>query len=538
MTPLLTTIFARYRSMSWGQRGYGLIVVAAIIVFGIGAINHWRAWNYERMNKRILAAGARSTRSVTSPYLSNEEDAYFLALLGDFSCIAITGVQGHGPACAIDAELLRKLRNYPEVNRLQLVHMPLKHEDFQGIYELENLRWLSLAFDQLTDADLAGVEKLQSLDTLDLQFTQLTDASIPALAKLTGLSKIDITGTDITPAGAERLRWEYRLAQGTQSTTTVNYRPSPTPRYREAVIRLLPTKSYVIDSRNPAGGMRLMLRPEIWKGYERDIPWIAQLTDVETVIIRDMPITPEILTAIAKLPNLRQLTISDTSLTGMDFSQLAGCRKLRMLRLGGTPLDEKFVQSLAKLHSLETLFIFNCRVSSAACQSLANIQSVQSLHLRQLEVDGNEFSLLLSKLEHSPRLRLLDLAHVPIDNETISKLARLKQLASLGLSSTEIDDDAVPMLCEFTHLQQLDISDTQISAPTKGKSDRDGTSQLEAALFPFKVRVVHSKSKTALSALNLEQLTANVTQAPAAAALPAASGPMSSASKGLEIPSR
>ena len=65
MPPLLQSLFARYRSMSWGQRGYALIVLVALIAVGIAAWNDRRARTFERMHQRIAAAGARSTRSVT-----------------------------------------------------------------------------------------------------------------------------------------------------------------------------------------------------------------------------------------------------------------------------------------------------------------------------------------------------------------------------------------------------------------------------------------------------------------------------------------
>lgn len=534
MTPLLRTLFARYRSMSWGQHGYALIVMLTICVFGWGGANHWKARNYEQMNQRVLKSGARATRSIG--FLANEDDAYFLALLGDFSCVAITGVVGSGPDCTINASLLRDLRDYPEVNRLRLTNAPLKHEDFQSIYELENLRWLNLAYAPLTDADLAGIDKLQNLDSLELQFTSLTDDSIPLLAKLPNLSSIDISGTDITPAGAERLRWEYRLAQGISATTTVVYRPAPTPRFREAVLRLLPTGCYGVDNRNPNGGMRLMLRPDIWEGHEQNLPWIAELADVETVTSQGFPLSVELLKSIAKYPQLRQLNIADISVADLDLSELAGCRNLRTIRLTGMKLESKFLNSVGSLDTLDTLILLKCQLSNEACESVGNIRTVRSLYLRQLDVERDAFAQLLANLEKSPRLRLLELANVPINNESIPSLGRLKQLASLSLGSPEISDAAVPELSTFTHLQQLDISNTLVSMPGQANI-RDGASQLEAALLAAKVRVVYPLSKSAVSSMNLEQLEAMMVQ-DSAAATPAANGPTRNASKSLEPPSR
>lgn len=504
MPPLLQSLFARYRRMSWGQRGYVLIVLAAVLAAGSAARNDRRARTFERMHQRIAAAGARSTRSVT--VVADAEEAYFSALLGDFSAVALNGVIGSGPDCVVDAAILRELRHYSELTTLRLSHASLKPADFQQIWELENLQRLNLAFNELTDADLAGVEKLENLSNLELQFTPLTDASVPRLSQLPGLSSIDITGTDITPEGAERLRQAYQLIQGTPSTQVI-HRPAPSSRFRESVIRLLPTSSYGPDTRNGGNWMRLSLRADRWKGYEQDIPLLADLIDVEAVYIQRMPLTAELVSALVPLPKVNLLSISDAPPAEGDLAKLSGWRNLRTLRLSGMVLDERVVGSLSKLDSLETLSIFNCKFTPGACRAIAGIKSLKSLHLRQLDVSPTEFTTLLWELESAPQLRQLDLVAVPIDNESVPLLAHLTQLVSLGLGSKDIDDNAVPELCTFTHLRQMDISGTEITLPSRDNS-ASGATQLEAALLPAKVRVVHPQSKTATFPLNLADLTA------------------------------
>src|SRR5688500_862826 len=120
MPPLLQSLLARYRKMSWGQRGYALIVLVSVIALGIAAWNDRRARTFERMHPRVAAAGARAARSIT--VVADPEDAYFSALLGDFSAVALNGVIGNGPDCTLDAAILRDLRHYPEIVTLRLSH--------------------------------------------------------------------------------------------------------------------------------------------------------------------------------------------------------------------------------------------------------------------------------------------------------------------------------------------------------------------------------------------------------------------------------
>lgn len=534
MSPLLQSLFARFRRMSWGQRGYVVTVLLSLTLFGIAGINHWRARSYESMHRRIAATGARSTRSVT--VVDDNQEAYFQAILGDFSGVALTGMIGSGPDCTVDASLLHDLRHFPELTSLKLPQVPLAFADFQQIWAIQNLNRLSLAFTGLTDADLAGVENLQGLDTLELQYTPLTDASVPRLAKLTGLSKLDITGTDITAEGADRLRHEYQLLQGSQSAAQVLHRAAPTPRFREAVIRLLPTGSYGAENRGGGSSMRLQLRAEAWKGHEQDIPLLAELRDVESVTMTRMPISPELIDALVALPNVRALNISEMSPPGYDLSDFAACRNLRTLRLSNMQLDEPFLTSLAKSESLETLSIYNCQLSPGACRALANVNNLRSLQLRQIVVSREDLSRLLAELQCASQLRLLDLVAVPIDNKAVDRLAHLTQLVSLGVGSKDISDDAVAELSTFTHLQQLDISSTTVSLPSP-EHQNSGATQLEVALVPAGVRVVHPRSNVAVYPLNLAELAAKAqADAAAAAKAKASSGAASGATAAKPVP--
>jgi Leucine-rich repeat (LRR) protein len=496
MFALLKYLWSLVRSLSWGQQGYALILLSAVGLFGYAGINAWRARSYDDLHKQVAAAGAKSTRNVT--ILSDPEEAYFMALQGDLSAVAMNGVIGSGPDCTIDATLLRRMSSFPEITTLRLTRVPLKPEDYQSIYGLENLTRLTLSHNELTDSDLAGIERLENLESLELQFTSITDASVPRLAMLQALATLDITGTDISPAGAERLRQAYRIIHGAAQPTKVRYRQSPSSRYRAAVIRLLPTNAY----RAYNGGISLNLNRQSWKSREQDLPLIAELTDVDAVFIQRMPLTPSLLDSVASLPHVQQVQIYETSTAGRDLSKLAANPKLGSLRLVGMVLDEAFVSSLGKLESLETLVVQDSKFLPGAALRLAEIPSLRSLHLRDLEFDAAEFSQCCDKLGSAPQLRMLEVVGVPLDNESLPQLGRLKQLISLAIGQIEVDDGAVPELCKFTHLRQLDIRGCGIT--------QIGAMQLEAALLPGKTRVVHPRSAQSTFSLNLVDLVASV----------------------------
>jgi len=108
---------------------------------------------------------------------------------------------------------------------------------------------------------------------------------------------------------------------------------------------------------------------------------------------------------------------------------------------------------------------------------------------------------------------------------------------SLGLNSKQIDDDVLPLLTTFTHLKQLDISGTNISLPGKD-NPQAGATQLETALLPAEVRVVHRKSQKYMYPLNLAELTSVVPQEPSLPPAPGVSAAPVGMQMNLKTPSR
>lgn len=485
----------RLRALSWGQRLYAMIVLLAIGVFGYTGINHCRARSYQAFHEQITAAGGAAKRNL---YMSSDaEEVYFSALQGDFSFLAIHSVSGSGADCSIDGNILRRMRSFPEITSLQLNDISLLPEDYQKIYSLTNLTRLNLAFNDLTDADLEGIEQLENLEFLDLRYTLITDKSIPRITNLTGLSTLDLTGTNISPAGAERLRQAFQQIQGTAQQAKINHRQSPSAAFRQAVILLQPTACYGPNTRG-SGEMRLILRKESWKGRQNDIPAIAQLIDVESATIQRFDLSPALLEALAALPRLTQVNISDSPLQVADLSILQKSKSIRSLRLNAVMVDETAISSLSGIKSLESLSIFNSRLTPGACRDLADLSALSALSLRQVIVEPESLANMISSLEGATNLRHLDLAGVPLDDDSVPTLAGLRQLVSLGVGVTRISDASVPELSACTHLQQLDVASTEMTPA--------GIAKLEAAMLPTKARVVHPKSKTATFQLDLAQL--------------------------------
>ena len=490
----VSTLLAHPRHWSWGQRIYLLLVIMALGVFGYAGVNHFRIRRYDALQREISAAGGTATRNLI--ILADSEEAYFAALQGDFAGVSINSVNGSGPRCTIDEKILGRMRQFPEITSLRLNRMPLGSADYQLIYSQQNLTRLNLAFNDLTDADLEGIEKLEAVEILDLQYTQLTDKSIPRLAKLPELTNLNLTGTDITADGVKRLHDAFAKARGTPSGEALDivHRQSPSPALRRAVIRIQPTSSYGPDPRGT--GMRLLLRREAWKGHEQEIPALAELTDVETVSIQRLDVSPPLLEALAALPKLRQISISDSPLQGCDLSILARNRSLTSLRLGASILDEKVIASLGTLDPLHSLSFFNCRLTSGGEQALARLPNLQSLSLREVTFEEDSLGRLLAGLEEAESLRHLELALPQLEEHHIPRLVRLRQLLSLSVSLSKISDAAIPGLAALSHLEQLDVSGTLVT--------RTGLPQLEALLPDC--RIVHQDSTTARSELPLAVL--------------------------------
>lgn len=213
---------------------------------------------------------------------------------------------------------------------------------------------------------------------------------------------------------------------------------------------------------------------------------LERLSNLKTLLIWNLPVTPQHLQTITKLKNLTKVGLVDTTvphntvtvfqqalpklenlelkmsgLTAKDFVDLpkirlsrlvlddnnfAGgsglapvgkCKELTNLGLNNCGVTDESLKYLTSLPKLTTLMMERAAISTEGCKSLGRVSSLISLNLG--------FSTTL-------------------DDRATKELVNLKELQSLDLQGCEkLTDQCIPNLIQLKQLTRLNLSGTKIS---------------------------------------------------------------------------
>lgn len=102
---------------------------------------------------------------------------------------------------------LEKLVNAKEqITWLNLANQNITDEMLSTIGQLSNLTRLQIQQNPISDSGIASLEGLTNLETLNLYGTDVTDAALSSIEKLPNLKKLFLWQTKVTPEGAEGLK--------------------------------------------------------------------------------------------------------------------------------------------------------------------------------------------------------------------------------------------------------------------------------------------------------------------------------------------
>lgn len=93
-----------------------------------------------------------------------------------------------------------------QITWLNLANQNITDEMLSNIAQLSNLTRLQIQQNPITDVGITALEKLQNLETLNLYGTQVTDAALASIEKLPNLKKLFLWQTQVTPEGVEGLK--------------------------------------------------------------------------------------------------------------------------------------------------------------------------------------------------------------------------------------------------------------------------------------------------------------------------------------------
>ena len=125
---------------------------------------------------------------------------------GSFEIARINATLGHARDSRKGVrELLETLRQFPELQWLNLDGSPLVDVDLAELAELKNLECVVFANTRISGTGLGHLSRLSKLKSLDISHTDVDDDSLEHVASMTSLESLRIDGTRISNTGLRHL---------------------------------------------------------------------------------------------------------------------------------------------------------------------------------------------------------------------------------------------------------------------------------------------------------------------------------------------
>lgn len=400
-----------------------------------------------------------------------------LHLLGrDLSEVGLARLKGlteleHLGLCSekIDDAALAHLGVFQHLEGLGL-QIPISGDGLAHLGALgDSLLKLNLATcPKLRGSALEHLTRLTRLRLLDLSDTPVADDAVPHLRRMTSLRILVLARTKLSPAGAAELQQalpdcvvlhesleNVPRAARPKDSTPPDSPPSatvadPHRRAAEAVLRLggavnlavmgkpCPQVSHIDQLPPGRFAVTNVFLTQIEGLADDDLELLDELKYLNSLELRDVPITDEGLRHVGRIENLRFLWVGGTKVTGRGFSHLSGLGDLHSLDLSGNAgiRDEDACREIAKLTDLRRLILSDTLISDQGLARLSSLGELRELHLNDCpRITGAG----LAQLERLASLQVLTLrSAASISDEAVDGLAKLRNLRLLDLRRTPV----------------------------------------------------------------------------------------------------
>ena len=190
---------------------------------------------------------------------------------------------------------------------------------------------------------------------------------------------------------------------------------------------------------------------------------LAQLTQLKSLLLGEMPIDHGILRYLSPLHKLEVLGLVYTNIEG-DFTPLTGL-PLREIRLEGSRrVGDRCARMLAQFSTLRNLEI---HMTSVTDDGLVHLED---LPLEVLWLGGPRISdVAMRAVAGMTGMRHLDVCCRRVTDEGVRAIDSLTKLEVLWLSGCGITDASVDVLAGFRRLRELSVNNTGVTAAGKAR---------------------------------------------------------------------
>jgi Leucine-rich repeat (LRR) protein len=176
---------------------------------------------------------------------------------------------------------------------------------------------------------------------------------------------------------------------------------------------------------------------EIWgRGFTNaGAKSIAKLVNLQSLDLQSSTIDDVGLAELASLSQLYLLSLEKSAIRGSGCAAWANSKKLKSLFLRESRVDDAGLKSVAQLPQLETLFLSHNPITDAGLKHLSTgsgLRKLNTLLLEGTQITGKG----VAHLAKLPKLKLLDLAHCPLDTKYMAQFGKCAQIKTLQLENT------------------------------------------------------------------------------------------------------
>jgi hypothetical protein len=163
------------------------------------------------------------------------------------------------------------------------------------------------------------------------------------------------------------------------------------------------------------------------------------------------------LARIAKLSRLRTLVLSKVRASRSALDRLGALTALERLYIEETTADDATIAGLARLRDLRVLHVAGTELSDRALATLHRFA-----RLEELTIGHTMIGAAVADLDAWPRMHVLSLTALELDDEAVARIAQRRSLSTLDLSATEVSDPTP--LAALPDLRALGLAHTRLTS--------------------------------------------------------------------------
>ena len=283
------------------------------------------------------------------------------------------------------AEQLTRLRS---LRHLVLLDVGVTDAVVGRLSGLRKLTSLELGNVSLTDDALRSISNISSLRALDVS-GQFSDAGLEELRRLTKLELLCLEGDDFSNAGLAHLRQLTKLKGLSLGSPRISD-PSE--------LAQLPDLEWLL----------LMSSHITGKGVGQ----LAACKKLRSLTLMDSGITDDDLKDLASLQSLESICLQSADISGVGFEHLSGLTKVKRLYLQGTRINDHAIVFLARLPSLEQIDLGGTGVTAAGLEQFKDAPNLRRIIIPRNEETYSLIDVILGRPREAHGFSAGDLAHL------------------------------------------------------------------------------------------------------------------------------